>query len=236
PGDHRQPYRPLGDQGVDGRGQARRPAAGDAARHGAAGGGGAREAREDHPRGGRAEGVGQAGRGGGHHLQEPRDPAAALPPDLDRDRLGEELDDHLPAADRDDEILLRAHTGTASGGAEIDVSEPHEPSYYEIALTNRQVVIAFVILLGCLLAAFFSGVWIGRGAGDRADREQVAHATSPAPPAAEGRSLEELKFFTDQGKKRGRQQSQVGLTPPPAQPAPPAAPPAAPPSTAPSPP
>jgi len=116
------------------------------------------------------------------------------------------------------------------------VSEPHEPSYYEIALTNRQVVIAFVILLGCLLAAFFSGVWIGRGAGDRADREQVAHATSPAPPAAEGRSLEELKFFTDQGKKRGRQQSQVGLNPPPAQPAPTAAPPAAPTSTAPSPP
>ena len=34
--------------------------------------------------------------------------------------------------------------------------------YYEIALTNRQVVVAFIILLVCLLSAFFSGVWIGR--------------------------------------------------------------------------
>ena len=39
----------------------------------------------------------------------------------------------------------------------------HEPSYYEIALTNRQVLIAFVILLVCLVAAFLSGVWVGRG-------------------------------------------------------------------------
>lgn len=38
------------------------------------------------------------------------------------------------------------------------------PSYYEIALTQRQVVIAFVILLVCLVAAFFSGVWVGSGA------------------------------------------------------------------------
>jgi len=38
-----------------------------------------------------------------------------------------------------------------------------EPSYYEIALTQRQVVIAFVILLTCLVAAFFSGVWVGSG-------------------------------------------------------------------------
>lgn len=38
-----------------------------------------------------------------------------------------------------------------------------EPSYYEIALTQRQVVIAFVILLTCLVVAFFSGVWVGSG-------------------------------------------------------------------------
>ena len=37
------------------------------------------------------------------------------------------------------------------------MSDSHEPSYYEIALTNRQVVVAFVILLICLLSAFFSG-------------------------------------------------------------------------------
>ncbi len=43
------------------------------------------------------------------------------------------------------------------------MSEQYEPSYYEIALTGRQVLVAFVILLVCLVAAFFSGVWVGRG-------------------------------------------------------------------------
>ena len=38
----------------------------------------------------------------------------------------------------------------------------HESSYYEIALTNRQVLTIFVVLLTCLVAAFLSGVWIGR--------------------------------------------------------------------------
>ena len=40
------------------------------------------------------------------------------------------------------------------------MTNSHEPSYYEIALTNRQVVVAFVILLLCLVSAFFSGLWI----------------------------------------------------------------------------
>src|SRR5436305_10310243 len=84
----------------------------------------------------------------------------------------------------------------------MDVTEPHhEPSYYEIALTNRQVVVAFVILLGCLLAAFFSGVWIGRG-GIEPHRDQMVRATPP-PPSAEGRTLEELKFFADRPNKKG---------------------------------
>jgi cell division septation protein DedD len=86
------------------------------------------------------------------------------------------------------------------------VTEPHhEPSYYEIALTNRQVVVAFVILLACLLAAFFSGVWIGRGGVDL-HRDQMVRATppptSPTSPA-EGRTLEELKFFADRPNKKG---------------------------------
>ncbi|HZF08435.1 MAG TPA: SPOR domain-containing protein [Thermoanaerobaculia bacterium] len=84
----------------------------------------------------------------------------------------------------------------------MDVTEPHhEPSYYEIALTNRQVVVAFVILLACLLAAFFSGVWIGRG-GIEPRRDQVVRATPPQPPA-EGQTLEELKFFADRPAKKG---------------------------------
>ncbi|HEY8021186.1 MAG TPA: hypothetical protein VIH93_08800, partial [Thermoanaerobaculia bacterium] len=70
------------------------------------------------------------------------------------------------------------------------MTEPHhEPSYYEIALTNRQVVVAFVVLLVCLLSAFFSGVWIGRGSAERsADRNgepQLARLVAP-PEATEG--------------------------------------------------
>ena len=42
------------------------------------------------------------------------------------------------------------------------MSSEHESSYYEIALTNRQVLTIFVVLLTCLVAAFLSGVWIGR--------------------------------------------------------------------------
>jgi cell division protein FtsN len=81
----------------------------------------------------------------------------------------------------------------------VNVSEPHEPSYYEIALTNRQVVVAFVILLTCLLAAFFSGVWIGRESTARATQEAMVRATPPAQQ--EGKSLEELDFFDPRGKK-----------------------------------
>jgi cell division protein FtsN len=78
------------------------------------------------------------------------------------------------------------------------VSEPHEPSYYEIALTNRQVVVAFVILLTCVLAAFVSGVWVGRESTARATQEAMVRNT---PPTQEGKSLEELDFFDPRGKK-----------------------------------
>lgn len=89
----------------------------------------------------------------------------------------------------------------------IDVGGSHEPSYYEIALTNRQVVVAFVILLTCVVAAFFSGVWIGRESAARA-QERLAllgrgHAVDGAAPDAdkakqEGQALQEFKFFADQ--------------------------------------
>jgi DedD protein len=86
------------------------------------------------------------------------------------------------------------------------VSEPHEPSYYEIALTNRQVVVAFVILLVCLLGAFFSGVWIGRESTVRAQEQIARNATPPqAEPKKEGENLENLDFFDARksGKVRG---------------------------------
>jgi cell division protein FtsN len=80
------------------------------------------------------------------------------------------------------------------------VSDSHEPSYYEIALTNRQVIVAFVILLVCLIAAFFSGVWVGRENGYRA-AEQMARNTPPVEEEEkEGRNLEELEFFESEQK------------------------------------
>ena len=80
------------------------------------------------------------------------------------------------------------------------MSDSHEPSYYEIALTNRQVIIAFVILLVCLIAAFFSGVWVGRESGYRA-AEQMARNTPPVEEEEkEGRNLEELEFFESEQK------------------------------------
>jgi cell division septation protein DedD len=111
------------------------------------------------------------------------------------------------------------------------VTEPHEPSYYEIALTNRQVVVAFVILLACLLAAFFSGVWIGRGGIDLR-RDQLVRATPPPAPS-EGRTLEELKFFAE---RPGRRSAPAPTPPKPEEKRPeekpaPAAPPAARPGT-----
>jgi cell division protein FtsN len=101
------------------------------------------------------------------------------------------------------------------------VSEPHEPSYYEIALTNRQVVVAFVILLVCLLSAFFSGVWIGRESTVRA-QEQIAR-NSPPPetePKKEGESLENLEFFDSKENKSGRKPGKAGQDEPQASPKP----------------
>ena len=78
----------------------------------------------------------------------------------------------------------------------VSVSEVHEQSYYEIALTNRQVLVAFVILLSCVLAAFFAGVWVGRGA-------PRAQAVAEAPAETERVADEafddpkEFEFFAD---------------------------------------
>lgn len=82
------------------------------------------------------------------------------------------------------------------------MADSHEPSYYEIALTNRQVIVAFVILLVCLLSAFFSGVWIGRESTARAE-ERIAR-NPPSPEAAEeGKNLEELEFFDSRAEADG---------------------------------
>jgi len=80
------------------------------------------------------------------------------------------------------------------------VSDSHEPSYYEIALTNRQVIVAFVILLVCLIAAFFSGVWVGRENGYRAAEQMASNAPPADEEKKEGQNLEELEFF-ESGQK-----------------------------------
>lgn len=85
------------------------------------------------------------------------------------------------------------------------MAESHEPSYYEIALTNRQVIVAFVILLSCLLTAFFSGVWIGRESTSRSAQEQLVRNEPPPKGPQEGRSMDELEFFDDRGKKESGQ-------------------------------
>lgn len=80
------------------------------------------------------------------------------------------------------------------------MSEPREPSYYEVALTNRQVLVAFVVLLVCLMAAFFAGVWVGqRGS---VEAEVLAEATPDGEGGeGEGSELEEFKFFSEGGER-----------------------------------
>ncbi len=83
------------------------------------------------------------------------------------------------------------------------MSNVDESSYYEIALTNRQVMVAFVILLVSVLGAFFGGVWVGRGQPTSADAEPVA-AEGPVELAAvtEGREEpEEFEFFQRNGER-----------------------------------
>ncbi|MEO8275752.1 MAG: SPOR domain-containing protein [Thermoanaerobaculia bacterium] len=83
----------------------------------------------------------------------------------------------------------------------MESSETHEPSYYEVALTNRQVLIAFVALLTSIVAAFLSGVWIGRG-GAPASRTATAITAAAAQTSANADApLEQLTFFS--GKDPG---------------------------------
>jgi cell division septation protein DedD len=77
------------------------------------------------------------------------------------------------------------------------LSDSQEPSYYEIALTNRQVLVAFVILLCCVLAAFFAGVWVGKGSPAAAATEAQQAAPQPTPSAE---APQEMAFFNDQDK------------------------------------
>lgn len=81
------------------------------------------------------------------------------------------------------------------------MSSDHESSYYEIALTNRQVLTIFVVLLTCLVAAFLSGVWIGRRDGAEGPLT-AATGEPPADPATA--QMTELNFFSDGPERENR--------------------------------
>lgn len=59
------------------------------------------------------------------------------------------------------------------------MTEMQERSYYEIALTNGQVLIAFAILMTCVTGAFLSGLWVASRA---MEGEVVVAEVQPQPP------------------------------------------------------
>lgn len=78
------------------------------------------------------------------------------------------------------------------------MSQSNEPSYYEIALTNRQVLMVFVVLLVCVVVAFVSGVWVGRGGDSESPAVAVAEVASPdAEQGDEAPEIGELNFFAE---------------------------------------
>ena len=76
------------------------------------------------------------------------------------------------------------------------MNELHEETHYQLALTNRQVLTAFVVLLGCLFVAFFAGVWIGRGESSSLAGTNLA-ATDPTlgSRASDDEEGEGFEFF-----------------------------------------
>lgn len=97
------------------------------------------------------------------------------------------------------------------------MSDTREASWYEIALTHSQIVKIFVVLLLCLVGAFFSGVWIGR---DAASTVQEVGTTADLPAAAaEGTEVAQLNFFTDDEPEAVAQRDEEVQPPPEAKPA-----------------
>src|SRR5262249_1660610 len=100
---------------------------GDATRDGPPGRGRARAAREGHCRRGRVPSGAAAGGSGGDHGEGADRAAAPLPADPGGGRCGEQLDHHLPGADRPPEVAA------PGGGRPDDVAappssrSPHEP-------------------------------------------------------------------------------------------------------------
>ncbi len=96
------------------------------------------------------------------------------------------------------------------------MSADHESSYYEIALTNRQVLTIFVVLLTCLVAAFLSGVWIGRSDGSEGPLQASA---GEAPGEPETAQMTELNFFSEGSRDEAGGQAETKAPPRPPAPA-----------------
>ncbi|MEO1366899.1 MAG: SPOR domain-containing protein [Acidobacteriota bacterium] len=77
------------------------------------------------------------------------------------------------------------------------MSDLADTSYYEIALTNKQVIVAFVILLTLVLAVFLCGVWVGQNGQPRMAAVDPAQPGAAVEPEALA-NMEEFKFFEEQ--------------------------------------
>lgn len=69
------------------------------------------------------------------------------------------------------------------------MTQPEDRSYYEISLTSGQVLLAFGVLLACVLGAFVSGMWVAR---------EALEDTEPAASERrvdEGEPTDSLDFF-----------------------------------------
>jgi hypothetical protein len=145
-------------------------------------------------------------------VSQPGDPAATLPPDPDRDLGGEELDHPLPGADRAASGLL---------WEKIRNDDGHRARRHRRGLARAQLLRDRVDQppggggvrhpAHLRVAAFLSGVWIGRESAVRA-QEKLALLTRGAAAGAatgngdglttdlakpEGQALQEFKFFAD---------------------------------------
>jgi cell division septation protein DedD len=70
------------------------------------------------------------------------------------------------------------------------VNQAEDRSYYEISLTNGQVLFAFAVLLVCVFGAFVSGMWVAREA-----IGPVEVPASATPGRVEGEARGVIDFF-----------------------------------------
>ncbi len=103
------------------------------------------------------------------------------------------------------------------------MSDSSENYYYEIALTNRQVLVSFVVLLTCVLVAFGAGVWVGRMGQGQVLAAEVPATEVETEESGDLAQLEELQFPSADaaGQLRKPDLSQLRSDPSPSSPPPP---------------